>query len=527
MPAQASVEALSKMAPETARRLTDTGEEIVKIETLAIGDRVVLRPFDKVPADGQVIEGDSALDQSAITGESIPVEKTVGDQVFAGTINGEGRLVVRIDKAAGQSTLAKIIELVQSAQQHKSKVQQFTDRIESWYVPLVLVATIVLIVVPPLLGLKPRMSPSLWGGWFYQAMAFLTAASPCALAIGTPAAVLCGIARAARIGVVFKGGAYLDTIGQVRVVALDKTGTLTRGKPTVERIELQSNAREVEILKLAASIEAHSSHPLAHAVVAAAKARSIALVDTSEVRQISGVGISATVDGKSITLGAPEPVFGTAHADWTQKTERLRGEGFTLVAMAIDDAPAALFGILDAPRPEAREAVEQLRFAGVRHVAMLTGDHEQAAKAVADATKLDAVYAQLTPERKLELINELRSKYGPIAMTGDGVNDAPALAQADLGIAMGAAGTDVAIETADVVLMGHDLRRLPDAIRLGQRSRGIIRQNLLLALGVICIVGPLAAIGFVNLGPAVILHEGSTIVVVCNALRLLRGSGEK
>jgi Zn2+/Cd2+-exporting ATPase len=537
--ARSSVDALSKIAPDTAIKLTDAGEVTVKAHDLVVGDQVVLRPFDRVPADGVVVDGASDVDQSAITGESIPVSKTTGESVFAGTLNGQGRLVVRIDKPAGQSTLARIIQLVESAQQNKSAVQAFTDRVESWYVPLVFVATLAVMSVPPLLGWPARMSPNVWAGWFYQSMAFLTAASPCALAIGTPAAVLCGVARAARMGVVFKGGAYLDTIARLKVVALDKTGTLTRGKPTVERIVVDDESQAPELLAIAGKIEESSSHPLAHAIVEAAKSKGRSgRLEVDDVEQIPGAGIRARVDGHTVALGNVDALFavrvsnGSADADhglathatqqWRQRSSDLKHQGYTLVAMTIDEKPVALFGILDAARPEAKEAVEALRRAGVRHIAMLTGDHAEAARAVADATGLDAVYADLKPEDKLDLIDDLQKKFGPIAMTGDGVNDAPALARADLGIAMGAAGTDVAIETADVVLMGHDLRRLPDAVRLGQRSRAIITQNLTLALGVIAIVAPLSALGFVTLGPAVVLHEGSTIVVVLNALRLLR-----
>jgi len=527
--ARSAIAALTKLAPDQATRLSQDGSESrVRIEQLIVGDRVLFRPFERIAADAVILEGSSELDESSITGESVPVSKGVTGELFAGTMNGSGRLVARVSKKSTESTLARIVQLVEEAQNQKSPTQLFTDRVERWYVPMVFVGTLLICLVPPMMGWVPRMSPSIWGGWFYQGMAFLTAASPCALAIGTPAAVLCGIARAARIGVLIKGGVHLEGLSRVTAVAMDKTGTLTTGKPTVERVATIEGVSNDQALRLACGVETHSQHPLASAIVAAWRAMpgndSVAVPDATDVTQIPGVGTSGKVGGQLIAVGKSE-LAGPVDA-WPKSLRTAKAEmdllGFSSVTIARDGLPIGLVGLVDQPRESAKQVVSQLHSLGVKHVAMLTGDHLPAAKFVATRVGVDAVHAGLLPRQKLDLIDEISKSHGPVAMVGDGVNDAPALARASVGIAMGTAGTDVAIETADVVLMGHDLARLSDAIRLARKARGIITQNLVLALGVIAIVAPLAAMGFAPLGVAVLLHEGSTIVVVLNSLRLLK-----
>jgi Cd2+/Zn2+-exporting ATPase len=564
--ARRAIHALAKLAPETATVRDSAGNDrTVRVEDLQVGDRVVIRPFDRVPADGAVVEGISAVDQSPITGESVPVDKTVGAHVFAGTINGEGLLLATVGKTAGESTLARVVRMVSEAQSSKSPTQQFTAKIERFYVPGVLVATLGVIFIPPLL------MGGVWAVWFYRAMAFLTAASPCALAIGTPAAVLAGIARAARLGVLIKGGAHLENLGRVAAVALDKTGTLTRGRPAVtEVLTISDRFTADELLTLAAAIERTSSHPLAKAISDEAAARRLPEYSATDVEQIPAQGLRGRVGGRSIRVGrvnwiaehagemrshndgdatlnahGPLPVGPTHGSAPTSRSSpstsgsvrpptanipptnlldsaiALRAQGKSLVAVSVDDVPIGLIALADQPREGAASAVAALRRAGVRHVVMLTGDNAAVATMVAGSVGVTDVRADLLPEDKSTAVADLQKQYGSLAMVGDGVNDAPAMALATVGIAMGGAGTDVALEAADVALMGDDLAKLPEAIALSRFSRRVIAQNLVIALGTIAVVGPAAALGFVPLGLAVVLHEGSTVVVVLNALRLL------
>jgi Cd2+/Zn2+-exporting ATPase len=510
--ARQAIEALAKLAPDTATvRDADGRERLVRVEELKVGETIVVRPFDRVPADGVVESGASAIDQSPITGESAPVEKSPGAPVFAGTINGEGLLIVAVSKSAGESTLAKIVRLVQEAQTTKSPTQVFTDRVEKWYVPAVLVGTTLLIFVPPLVFAQA------WGVWFYRAMAFLTAASPCALAIGTPAAVLSGIARAAQIGVLVKGGVHLENLARVRAVAFDKTGTLTAGKPKVTRIvPLDGVIDENEVLTLAAAVDAHSAHPAATAIVGEARARGLTLPAVDDATTLAGRGASARLNGDELYVGKLSPGMKSDPG-----IVALGSDGQMLAQVRRNDRALGVILLADTPRPHAAAVIASLHAMGIRPCVMLTGDRTAVAEPIARALGIDEVRAELMPQDKLRLIESLQAEYGPMAMIGDGVNDAPALATAAVGIAMGGAGTDVAIETADVALMADDLRKLPDAIALARFSRKIIRQNLFIALGVIALLAPAAAMGFAYLGVAVLFHEGSTVVVVLNSMRLL------
>lgn len=509
--ARKAIDALARLAPDTATVRDDQrNDRIVRVDQLKPCDRVVVRPFERFPADGVVETGHSAVDQSPITGESTPIDKSPGDPVFAGAINGANLLLCTVGKPASESTLAKIVRMVQDAQTTKSPTQLFTDKVEKWYVPLVLIATAALIFIPPL-----AISRS-WSESFYRAMAFLTAASPCALAIGTPAAVLSGIARAARIGVLIKGGVHLENLGRVGAVAFDKTGTLTSGKPTVLRVLPLDSMPESEVLMLAASVDATSAHPAASAIVAEARARQLALAGVEDARQLAGLGAAARIDSREIYVGKLTP---DVLAD--PRVATLASDGLMLAQVRVDQKPVGVIALADAPRHNARACIDALRRIGIKRCIMLTGDRADVANAVASQVGIDDVHASLMPEDKVNLVKELQRRCGPIAMIGDGVNDAPALATASVGIAMGGAGTDVAIETADVALMADDLARLPDAIALARFSRRIIRQNLIIALGVIVVLAPLAALGYTYLGVAVLFHEGSTVVVVLNAMRLL------
>ena len=513
--AKRAIGALSDLAPDTADRIESDGSTArVPVGEIVVGDHVAVHPFARVPVDGDVVHGHSAIDQSAVTGESIPVDKAEGDGVFAGTVNGEGELVVQVMKSAGESTLAKIMRMVEEAQSAKSPAERFTEHIEQIYVPIVFVMTAVVITLPPLLQWED------WSVSVYRGIAFLVAASPCAVAIGTPAAILCGLGRSARLGVLMKGGAALESLGRMKAVALDKTGTITLGRPKVVGVVATGSAVQQEVIGLAAAVEQNVQHPLAEAIVLEAKSQSVVLPRTGAVRQIAGQGAVAEIGGLDIAVGrASMGVVGVAA---TEAVEQFAAGGSTVVIVFRAGAAIGVIGLADQPRPEATAAVEDLYALGVQSVAMITGDHAGAAASVAAAVGIKDVRSDLLPEGKLAIIEELRRQYGSVAMVGDGVNDAPALAAADVGVAMGAAGTDVAMETADIVLMGSDLQLLTDAVALSQACRRMIMQNLLIALSVICIVSPLAVVGIADLGPAVILHEGSTVVVVLNALRLLR-----
>lgn len=515
--ARRAINALAELAPETAiLRDRDGVEREVRAADLQIGDHVIIRPFERMPVDGTVLTGASPVDQSPITGESVPVEKKPGDVLFAGTINGDGVLEMSVSHRVQETKLAKIIKLVSEAQTTKSPTQVLTDRVERWYVPAVLVVTAILLTVPTL------FAGGVWSDWFYRSMAFLTAASPCALAIGTPAAVLSGIARAARGGVLIKGGVHLENLGRVSAIAFDKTGTLTRGKPQVVGVEALSGFSAPDVLRFAAGIEQEiSTHPLAAAIVAEARARGMALPESKDTKQITGIGVTGLVEGRQVAVGRPHPDL-LADSTELARTVRLMEEaGNTAVVVTIDGVPAGVIGIADQPRDGARVVLEKLKALGIRRTVMLTGDNERVAQAITKLIGLDEFAAGLMPEEKVAKLRELSAQYGRTAMVGDGVNDAPALATATVGIAMGGAGTDVALETADVALMSDALEKLPEAIGLSRKSRRIITQNLCIALGVIMLMAPAAAMSWATLGVAVVAHEGSTVLVVLNALRLL------
>ncbi len=538
--ARGAIQALARLAPQTATVLdTDGTQREVRVEDLVVGDRVLIRAGERIPADGRVVEGHSAVDQSPITGESIPIEKTAGDEAFAGTINQQGVLTVQVNKPADQHMLTKVIKLVEEAQTTKSPTQLLTNRIEQWYVPLVMVTTAVLIVLPPLLGVAPAREASLWAGWFYQAMAFLTAASPCALAIGTPAAILSGVGRAARSGVLIKGGAHLENLGRVTVMGFDKTGTLTTGRPEVTDVVVLEHERDKnQVIALAAAIERGSDHPLALAVVAEAEARQCTVHPANKIRQVPGMGIHGQVAGQHVQVGrlamvqtplahgdtAP-PTDSPPHTAAQQRTQQLESQGKTVMVVAVDRQPIGLIAMADQPRPGAASMITQLKQAGICHTVMLTGDNTHVAQQVAQQVGVDECLAQLLPQDKLDQVRQLDERYGMVAMVGDGVNDAPAMANATVGIAVGGAlgsGSDVALETADVALLADHLSKLPEAMGISRFTRRIITQNLVIALGVILILAPLAALGQTTIYASVMFHEGSTVLVVLNALRILR-----
>lgn len=519
--ARNAIKALADLAPQNATVRRNGTDRIVPIAEVQPGDLVVVKPGDRFAVDGIVREGTSSVNQAPITGESVPVDKVVTDHVFAGSVNGEGLIIVEVSAAVGDRTIDRVITLVAEASTQKAATQQFTDRFERVFVPLVLVADVILIAAPPLLGVWT------WSESFYRAMALLVAASPCALALGTPATVLAGIAQAARNGVLIKGGAHLEALGSIEVVALDKTGTITKGEPAVTDALPADGIDATTLLAAAAAVEQHSQHPLAKAVVRAAVARGIAFRNADGVQSITGRGVRGRVDGVVIEVGHLS-LFADALEPPTSFIEQsvagLEAAGrTTMVVRAVgqDVEWLGVVGLADEPRVGVREILFALKSLGIRRIVMLTGDNAGVAAAVARTVGIDEVRASLMPEDKVTAIKEF-AQTGSVAMVGDGVNDAPALAHATVGIAMGAAGTAVALETADVALMGDDLSRLPFAVGLSRRARSVIRQNLYLSLGVIALLAVSTITGWAGIGAAVIVHEGSTLVVIANALRLLR-----
>ena len=515
--ARHAVRALAELAPKTALVRRDGAELPVPVDRLKIGEIVIVRPGVRLPVDGVVIAGNSAVDQSSVTGESLPVDKLEGDPVYAGSINGEGVLEVRVNRLARDSTLSRVMAMVEQAQNQKSPTQQMAERFMRVFVPAVLVLDLLLIGIPPLFGVP-------FSEAFLRAMTLLVAASPCALALATPSAILAAVAQAARNGVLVKGGVHLENLGRLRAIAFDKTGTLTTGRPKVTDIITFSTQNEPELLSLAAAVEGRSAHPLAQAIVQEAVEGRLAIPEPGRVEAQTGRGIRASVAGQEIVIGRPE-TFAIAGNDGSgeigRQVEALEKQGKSVVLIEVSGQVAGLIAIADVPRSNARNTLAALQQNGVQHTIMLSGDNPQAAAHVADQLGLSEYQASLMPEDKLRAIEELLAKYGVVGMVGDGVNDAPALAHATVGIAMGGARTDVALETADVVLVGSDLEKLPFAVGLGRATWRIIRQNLMISVGTILVLSCLALTGLAGIGIAILFHEGSTLLVALNALRLL------
>ncbi len=518
--ARNAVSALGKLMPKMAqvRRGDDIRQELVA--ELQIGDVVIVRPGDRVPVDGEIITGFSAIDQSPITGESAPVEKGPGDEVFAGTINHEAALDVRVSKLAKDNTLSRVMKMVSEAQSQQSPTQQFTQKFTAKFVPTVLVLVTLLAIVPPIFDWMT------FADSFYRAMLLLIAASPCALALGTPATVLSGIAQAARNGVLIKGGVHLENLGNIQVMAFDKTGTLTEGKFKLTDIVPVNNTDADDLLAITAAVEQQSNHPLAIAIVNAAKQQGLSLPIADGLDNVSGQGIKSRVDGKPILIGTLKLFRETAgHSldeNIIQLVEQLESSGKTTMTVSHDGRFLGVLALADTPREGVKDTLQQLLSLGIKKLIMLTGDNNDVAQQIAKKLGVTDVQAELMPEDKLRIIQELNKEYGAVAMTGDGVNDAPALATATVGIAMGGAGTAVALETADIALMADDLGKLPFAVGLSRASRSIIKQNLAVSLGVIALLIITSVSGMLSLSWAIIVHEGSSIVVVLNALRLLR-----
>ena len=504
--------ALLDLVPDTITVLSPAGDRPtpVRPEDLRVGDRMLIRPGDRVGSDGIVLDGHSAVDVSAITGESIPVETGPGETIFAGSINGAGPLVVRAGATVADNSLARVVAVVEQAQTRKGATARIADRIARPLVPGILVLAGLVAGVGALFG-----DPAVW---IERALVVLVAASPCALAISVPVTVVAAVGAASRTGVLIKGGAALESLGAVRTVALDKTGTLTRNAPTVAEVVPAVGVHRDAVLQVAAALEARSEHPLAAAILSAVPAPPAA----ADVQTVPGAGITGRVAGRPTRLGRPTWVDpGPLAAD----VDRLQRAGSTVVVVERDDQPLGVVSVRDELRPEAADAVRDLRRLGLR-VAMLTGDNERTARALAAAAGIDDVHADLRPTDKSAIVQRLRSGSGRVAMVGDGVNDAPALATADVGIAMGAMGSDVAIEAADVALMGNGLHHLPDALRQARRARRIMLQNVGLSLAIVAALVPLAGLGVLGLATVVFLHEIAEVVVIGNGVRAGRVQDE-
>ena len=530
--ARRAIEALAELAPATARVRRDGQESEVPVEDLKVGDTVVVRPDERIAADGVVVKGTSAVDQAAVTGESVPVDKqpapdpeaalaAPGDveaehRVFAGTLNGSGALDVVVTKPAGETTLARVVQMVSEAETERSPTQRFTDRFEKVFVPSVLALVVVLLFAWVVLDETFAES-------FYRAMAVLVAASPCALAIATPSAVLSGVARAGRSGVLVKGGGPLEALGGLTSIAFDKTGTLTEGEPRVTDVVPAEGATEAELVEVVVAVERLSEHPLARAVVRDLGDRAGGTAAAEDLQSVTGHGIRATLAGEAVSVGKPDlfTLDGGAAAPEAllERDRALKADGRSTMLVQRGGRFLGVVGLMDTPRESAKDVIRQLHALGIEKTIMISGDAQAVASSVGRAVGIDEARGDLLPDDKVEAIKQLRAS-GEVAMVGDGVNDAPALANATVGIAMGAAGSDVALETADVALMADDLSKLPFAVGLSRKTRGIIRQNLWMSLGMVAFLVPATLFGL-GIGPAVALHEGSTLVVVANALRLL------
>jgi Cd2+/Zn2+-exporting ATPase len=515
--ARRAIRALMDLTPQTAAVIRKGHEHRVAADTVRVGEHIRIRPGEKLPLDGRVVAGESDVNQAPITGESLPIEKRTGDEVFAGSINGHGALEVETTRLARDTTLARIIHLVETAQAERAPAQSFVDRFARIYTPAVMVLAALVAVVPPLAGLGE------WTVWIYRALVLLVIACPCALVIATPVAVVSALAAGARRGVLIKGGLYLERLAAVQAVAFDKTGTLTVGRPAVADVVPVEGASADTVLRMAAAVNRHSEHPLGRAIARHAEERGVIAPPVLAFRVRPGLGAEAELEGRVVLVGSVRLMraHGIDLGAFEATVNRIMGTGATPTLVACDGALVGLVALADVPRETARDVVELMKQGGVRHLEMLTGDGAGAAQRIGQAVGVDAVRADLLPEDKVEAVRALQRTYSTVAMVGDGINDAPALAAADVGIVMGAAGSDAALETADVALMGDELAKLPFALRLGRAAMRTIQVNIALALVVKIVFLALAIGGYTSLWLAILADTGTSLVVIANGLRLL------
>jgi len=513
-----SIRALMELTPNVALVRRGTTETKLPVEQLAIGDIIIVRPGERIAMDGEVSAGYSTVNEAPITGESIPVEKQPGDEIYAGTVNERGSLEIKVTKLARDNTMSRIIHMVEEAQGQRAPSQQFVDKFAKYYTPFVIVLAFLVAAVPPLIFGQP------FEKWFYEAMAMLLVACPCALVISTPVSIVSAIGNAAKNGVLIKGGRYLEEAGALSVVAFDKTGTLTEGKPQVTDIIPTDGIPDKEFLSIASAIERRSEHPLADAIVKSAKEHGAEISVISAFEAIPGKGARAVVQGKTYQIGNSR-FFTEQGIDLNHvgdEVSRLQNEGKTVMILGDDKRILGLIAVADILRENSGQAINKLKKAGIKKVIMLTGDNESTARAIATKSGVDDFRADLLPEDKVDAIKSLLAEHGKVAMVGDGVNDAPAMAISTVGIAMGAAGTDTALETADIALMADDLTKLTDTIRLSRKTLGIIKQNIAFALIIKGLILLLVIPGWLTMWLAVIGDMGSSLLVTLNAMRLLR-----
>lgn len=523
--ARHAIRDMMSIAPQEALVRRDGQVVGVPIGDVHIGDVVLVRPGDRVPVDGTVVHGESAVNQAPITGESWPADKTTGDPVFAGSINGMGALDVRVDRLAADSTIARIIHLVEEAQSRRAPIQTFVDRFARRYTPAVVLLAAAIAIIPPTIASIEALSMAAgqWGEWWYRALVLLVVSCPCALVISTPVAIVSALTTAARAGVLIKGGAHLERLASVRCVAFDKTGTLTEGRVAVTDVFGVGATHADEVLTVAASLEARSEHPIGRAIVDRARAAGVTFAEGHHFRALPGLGAEATVASGVAVIGSHR-FFESRDLctdDVHARMAEVEATGATPVFVGRDGAALGVIGLADSLRDGSDRVVQDLRSAGVEHVVLLTGDTRRSATATRDASGVDEVYADLMPEDKVTLVEMLRREHGVVAMVGDGVNDAPALAASDVGIAMGA-GTGVALETADVALVGDNLARLPFVLRLSRDTLQTIKVNVGIALGLKGAFVVLTVFGAATLWMAVLADTGASLLVVANSLRLLR-----
>ena len=515
--ARQSIRQLMDIAPPSA--LVKRGEAFMELPTedIIVGDILIVKPGQKIAMDGAVLTGSSTVNQAAITGESIPVQKKSGDNVFAGTLNEEGALEVTVTKLVGDTTIAKIIHLVEDAQAEKAPSQKFVDKFAKYYTPAIIVIAILVAIIPPLLGGD-------WNAWIYQGLAVLVVGCPCALVVSTPVAIVTAIGNAARQGVLIKGGIHLEETGRLDVIAFDKTGTLTKGYPEVTDFIVGKEIAQEQLLSAIAAVESMSQHPLAKAVVDYAHQHGAQKVAVSNFQSVTGKGAYAEIDGMTTYIGSLSwaQELSSLPEDILQQAASLQRQGKSVMAIVTGTDFSGLLAVADPIRAESRDVLEQLKSIGIRHTVMLTGDHQVTAEAIAAELGVTDVRAGLMPEDKLTAIKQLSDEYGRVAMVGDGINDAPALAAASVGIAMGGAGTDAALETADIALMADDLGKLPYTMKLSRKTLRIIKENIMFALGLKIIALLLIIPGWLTLWIAIFADMGATLLVVLNSLRLLR-----
>ncbi|GMT42685.1 MAG: putative cadmium-transporting ATPase [bacterium] len=518
--ARKAIKALVGLSPLTARVVSLESGDIVerRVDEVPVGTVIVIRPGDKIPLDGVITKGSTSVDQAPITGESIPVNKTAGDEVFAGTINGVGAFEFKSTKVAKDTTLSRIIQLVEEAQSHRAPSEQWVEKFARYYTPAMIILAIIIAVIPPLIF------GGAWGDWFYQALVILVIACPCALVISTPVSIVAGLTAAAKAGVLIKGGAYLEIPAQLNAIALDKTGTLTYGRPAVQEVVPLNGHTKKQLIGYAAALEAHSTHPLAHAILNEAESLGIDITRAENFTVMQGKGATGEIDGRDYWIGSHRLMEekGIEDGKTHEIAVALEDAGHSIVCIFSEKHVCGLISIADTVRDEAREAVQSLKALGISQIVMLTGDNKRTAEAVASVINVDSYKSELLPEDKVKELTRLTESFGKTAMVGDGVNDAPAMAASTIGIAMGVMGTDAAIETADIALMTDDLRKLPWLIKHSRRTLRVVKQNIIFALGLKLVFIILALVGAATLWMAIAADMGASLLVIFNGLRLLR-----